>query len=335
MTRIININKIICTLKKFGGSNNKITKNGLFAEVIKKPQLGEGGTEKNFYEKHVNICQKLDILKEEEGNFVLTDFGQDFYNSISPEGSNHKNIVEISKKSKQKLIVKILEKTEFIKNELGECFVDIQIKDDETNFLINRKEKGKIDKNVFDLLRDLGLISYQKGQHQIASKIGHRIPKTRTNFGTEEELYERLENQRENGKKAELRTIEFEKERLRELGVKEQVLDRITRISETNVGAGYDINSFDGPKIGINFDRFIEVKATTLDYPVFYWSENEKEKAKKYGKRYFIYIWINFGKPEQQLIEPIQNPYKQIIEENYEKVKEISTLRVIWDKQIE
>ena len=82
----------------------------------------------------------------------------------------------------------------------------------------------------------------------------------------------------------------------------------------------------------MNFDRFIEVKATTGDYPVFYWSENEKEKAKKYGEKYFIYIWINFGKEEQELIDPIQNPYKQIIEENYEKVKEISTYRVRWDK---
>jgi len=336
MTRIININKIICILKELGDNENRITKNGLLKEVIKKIQIGEGMFPNKFYEKHVMICQKLDILNDDGKNFILTDFGQDLYNLIPPEGSNDKSIEVKSEKIKDKLTSKILKKTEFIKNELGECFVDIQIKDDETNFLINKKEVDKINKNVFELLKDLGLIAYERGQYQITSKIGHKIPKTRTNhIVSEEQLYKRLKDQTENGKKAELKTIEFEKDRLRELGVKEQVLDRITRISETNVGAGYDIDSFEGPTVGINFDRFIEVKATTLDYPVFYWSENEKEKAKKYGEKYFIYIWINFGKPEEKLIKPIQNPYKQIIEENYEKVKEISTLKVIWDKQIE
>ena len=332
MTRIININKIICTLKKFGDSNNKITKNGLFGEVVKKPQIGEGNVDKNFYEKHVKVCHKLEILNEKEGNFILTDFGQDVYNTIAPEGSNHKNIDDKSKKLKQKLILKILEKKEFIKKELAECYTDIQIENGDINFLINKKEIDKINKNVLELLKDVGLISYKKGQHQIASKIGHRIPRTRTVPTSEEQLHDILKNQIENGKKAEIMTIEFEKNRLRKQGVKEQILDRITRISKKNVSAGYDIDSFNGPTVGVNFDRFIEVKATTGDYPVFYWSENEKEKAKKYGEKYFIYIWINFGKEEQELIDPIQNPYKQIIEENYEKVKEISTYRVTWDK---
>ena len=47
MTRIINLNKIICTLKNIGDSDNKITKNGLFGEVIKNQQIGEG------------MCQKM------------------------------------------------------------------------------------------------------------------------------------------------------------------------------------------------------------------------------------------------------------------------------------
>lgn len=333
MTRIININKIICTLKKFGGKDNKITKNGLLAEVIKDPQIGEGMCQQQIYEKHVTVCQKLDLLTEDSKNFILTDFGQSYYNLIPPKGVNHKNIDKKSEEIIQELTVKIFEKTEFIKNELGESLVNIQIKNGETNFLINKKEKDKINKNVLEILKDLQLISYQRGQYQIASKIGHKMPKTQTNPTSEEELYNILKIQREIGKKAEYATIDFEMDRLRKLGVKEQVLGRINRISETDTSAGYDIDSFEGPTVGINFDRFIEVKATTGNYPVFYWSENEKEKAKKYGEKYFIYIWINFGKPEQQLIEPIQNPYRQIVEENYEKVKEISTWRVIWDKK--
>ena len=188
-------------------------------------------------------------------------------------------------------------------------------------------------KNKKELLKDLELISYQEGQYQISSKIGHKIPKTRTNPTSEEELYNILKIQREIGKAAEEATIEFEKNRLGNLGVKEQVLDRINRKSKTDTGAGYDIDSFEGGTVGMSFDRFIEVKATTGNYPVFYWSENEREKAKEYGDKYFIYIWINFGKADQRLVEPIQNPYRQIVEENYEKVKEIVTWKVIWDER--
>ena len=93
----------------------------------------------------------------------------------------------------------------------------------------------------------------------------------------------------------------------------------------------FRLDSFENATVGMNFDRFIEVKATTGNYPVFYWSENEKLKAKEYGDKYFIYIWINFVKREQRLIEPIQNPYHQIVEENYEKVEAIVTWRVTWD----
>ena len=159
------------------------------------------------------------------------------------------------------------------------------------------------------------------------------IPNKRNKAVSEEDLYKILEIQRRIGKEAEEATVEWERKRLRDLGVKESVLDRICRKSKIEVDAGYDIDSFDNAKIGMNFDRFIEVKATTGGNPEFYWSENEIEKAKELGDRYFIYIWVNFGKPEQQLIEPIQNPYRQIIVEKYENVREIVTLQVFWDER--
>ena len=52
MTKIINISKIICLIKKFGRDNNRITKKVLFEEVIKKPFVTEGRCRSVFYEKH-------------------------------------------------------------------------------------------------------------------------------------------------------------------------------------------------------------------------------------------------------------------------------------------
>ena len=340
MTKIINLTKIVCVIKKFSSGENKITQNVLFEEVIKRQFVTEGRCRRIFYEKHCNICKKLDLIKEEGNKFVLTDFGQEYYDSIFPRESDDKIIESINpsesflenyKKLKQKLIQKILDDEEMIKEELGNSLIKIEIKNGETSFFVTKKEGKKINKNFFELLRDLELISYENGGHKISSKIGGKIPKTQTKPTSEEELYDILEIQRKNGKKAEEATIEWERKRLRVLGVKESVLDRINRKSMTSVGAGYDIDSFDNAKIGMDFDRFIEVKATTGSYPEFYWSENERAKAKELGDKYFIYIWINFGKPEQQLTKPIQNPYQKIVLENYKKITEIVTWRVRWD----
>ena len=92
----------------------------------------------------------------------------------------------------------------------------------------------------------------------------------------------------------------------------------------------YDIDSFEGSKIGIKHDRFIEVKGTTSSHPIFYWSENEREVAQKLGERYFIYIWTNVGKVNQKLSSIIKNPYHEIVEKKYKKIEEIITWRINW-----
>ncbi len=104
------------------------------------------------------------------------------------------------------------------------------------------------------------------------------------------------------------------------------------RVSKEKTDAGYDIASFSGEKISLIFDRFIEVKATTGNYPMFYWSENEIEKAKIIGEQYFIYLWINFGKPNQRLLTPIRNPYEKIWKSDLIKKHAITTWRVTWNE---
>ena len=332
MTRIINLNKIICTLKKFG-NNNKITKDGLFAEIIKNPQIGEGRCQIIAYQKHVRIGQDLDLLREENKNYILTEFGQNFYDTIPTKNNNQKFIDAINNELKQKLSEKISETPEFIKTKLGETVIDIQIKNGESKIFINKMHAKNISKNILELMKEVDLISYKCGEYKISSKIGHSIPNKRRRPISENELYKILEIQRKNGEKSEEATIEKERTRLRNLGVKESVLDRINRKSKEDSSAGYDIDSFNNAEIGMDFDRFIEVKSTTGDYPIFYWSENEREKARELGDKYFIYIWINFGKSEQRLIEPIQNPYQQIVEKKHGKVKEIVTWEVAWDER--
>lgn len=97
-----------------------------------------------------------------------------------------------------------------------------------------------------------------------------------------ENLKKQIENNEIAGEKAELFVLSYEKKR-----IGQPLCERIKRISEIDVTAGYDIVSFNS----INSqepDRFIEVKAVSSSG--FYWSKNEYEIAKLKGNMYYLYL---------------------------------------------
>lgn len=109
-----------------------------------------------------------------------------------------------------------------------------------------------------------------------------KLCKTNRQKLTLEQLKKKIENNNIIGEKAELFVLDYEKKRL---GV--TLGNRINRISEIDVTAGYDIVSFNSP-LSKEPDRFIEVKAMSAEG--FYWSVNEYETAKLLGEKYFIYL---------------------------------------------
>lgn len=122
-----------------------------------------------------------------------------------------------------------------------------------------------------------------------------------------EQLKEQLEKNSLAGERAELFVVEYERKRLGEpLG------DRVKRISEIDVTAGYDIVSFESERSTIP-DRFIEVKA--ISDSGFYWSKNECAIAQLKADTYFLYL-VDLSKVAQQDYVPqiIRNPAKAIIE---------------------
>jgi len=328
MTNLVNFAKIICSVRNYG--ENRIPQS-IFYEVIVENQIYE----ENFsglydYKKHVEICKSLDLIKEDNGNLVLTDDGKEYYNSIFTETNGEKIIDVITDELKNKIIRKIIEKKEFLENEFDKSTVNIETKNGEPYFMMLTSTKKKMNQNVIELLKELGLLSYQKEKYEISSKISDKVKKTNRKPMSEKELHELLTQQQKTGREAEDATIDSERKRLRDMGVEEVILKRISRRSEKNVSAGYDIDSFEGSKIGIKHDRFIEVKGTTSSHPIFYWSENEREVAQKLGERYFIYIWTNVGKVNQKLSSIIKNPYHEIVEKKYKKIEEIITWRINW-----
>lgn len=95
-----------------------------------------------------------------------------------------------------------------------------------------------------------------------------------------EQLKKQFERNELAGEKAELFVLEYEKRRL---GL--PLCEKVRRISEIDVTAGYDIVSFDSPQ-SREPDRFIEVKAVSS--AGFYWSKNEYEIAKLKGDMYYL-----------------------------------------------
>ena len=136
---------------------------------------------------------------------------------------------------------------------------------------------------------------------------------------TLEEMKDRQRVQEQQGKEAEEFVLSFEQSRLRH----HINIDNVKIISEDNVSAGYDIQSYqDGQAIIIN--RFIEVKSFSGNES-FYWSKNEIDISKKKENQYCLYL-VDRDKMKKKGYKPIiiQNPYNNILLNEEE-----------WDKRVE
>jgi len=145
----------------------------------------------------------------------------------------------------------------------------------------------------------------------IAKTVENQKPQSQS------ELDEKLLKQKLIGQYAEEVVLNYERQRLVDLGCIEQA-KRVNQISIDDTKRGYDIESFNGIESDNIFpDRFIEVKGTTGKEFSFFWSENEIEKAKDLQNEYWIYSVIEIDlnvESEKYTIEPemIPDPYSRI-----------------------
>ncbi len=117
---------------------------------------------------------------------------------------------------------------------------------------------------------------------------------------TLEELENKLILQKKLGLEAEEYVLQYEKEKLEYVGINKEPI----QISFIDVSAGFDILSYD--KFGEN--KYIEVKSCDTKYN-FYFSVNEVETAKKYGNKYWLYLYNRVN----HTIKEICNPYQEIV----------------------
>ncbi len=137
------------------------------------------------------------------------------------------------------------------------------------------------------LLQQIGAFLYQDGMFELNQDFEWAFGEIITASAglSEESLWTRLEAQRQRALEVEKRVLQEERRRLTQAG-REDLAEAVFRISEINVAAGYDIESFefDGSR------RCIEVKSSTGRHIRFQWAMNERKQAEILGARYWIYF---------------------------------------------
>ena len=123
-----------------------------------------------------------------------------------------------------------------------------------------------------------------------------------------------LEKRQQVGEAAERYAVEWEKARLKAIG-SASLEPYVVRVSEQDIGLGYDILSVEGGEQG-DEERFIEVKGTGSNSVAFHLSQNELETGRTLGNRYWLYfIPRASGLPD---VRPspylFQNPFREPVE---------------------
>ena len=123
------------------------------------------------------------------------------------------------------------------------------------------------------------------------------------------DLQETQEKKVELGRHAEEFVLSYE----RLLRANHACPENIRIVSEIDVGAGYDIQSYQ-TDVSVILDKFIEVKSYS-GQPNFYWSKNEIEIAQREQDNYFLYL-VNRDEMNNENYKPmmIQNPYKNVFQ---------------------
>ena len=139
---------------------------------------------------------------------------------------------------------------------------------------------------------------------------GKSVPHTNPHSGKPSPDYEKeAKKYKKLGDRGEYVVIQAETQRLmKELSITEAKAKKLIKwVSRESDAFGYDIMSVNKDKT----PRYIEVKATQrkVGDMDFYYTENEYETAKKYGKDYYIYVVYEILTPHPK-VWVIKNPFE-------------------------
>ena len=293
LSRILRLVKLY---QRESNSSRNYVKKSYDSEPIKQLKLP------NYYEIE-NFCLKLNLIIKNSDEIKLTKFGIQILELFERDISlANKKIIEqcFETQDIKKNIQNALEKFYFSNGKKWFPKWDVVNLFEDAQILPILYQTGFLQKN------DLSVIVNPEFEKLISLKSKKKI--------TLEQLEKNLEHQKKIGSIAEEFVLNFEINRLKNLGFEEES-NKIRQISIDFSNAGYDIESFNGKtKDGVP-DRFIEVKGTTKKEFSFYWSINEINTAKELSSNYWIYHVSEIdvqNKTSSNDPKMINNPYENI-----------------------
>jgi len=293
LSRVLRLVKLY---QRESNSSRNYVKKSYDSEPIKQLKLPN-------YDEIETFCLKLNLIIKNDAEMKLTKFGIELFELFENDLSlANKKIVEqcFEIQDIKKNIQNALEKFHYSNGKKWFPKWDVVNLFEDTQILPILYQTGFLQKN------DLSVIVNPEFKKLISLKYKKKIPL--------EQLEKNLEHQKKIGDIAEKFVLNFEKNRLKNLGFEEES-NKIRQISIDFSNAGYDIESFNGKtKDGVP-DRFIEVKGTTKKEFSFYWSINEINTAKELSSNYWIYHVSEIdvqNKTSSNDPKMINNPYENI-----------------------
>ena len=293
LSRILRLVKLY---QRESNSSRNYVKKSYDSEPIKQLKLPN-------YDEIETFCLKLNLIIKNDAEMKLTKFGIELFELFENDLSlANKKIVEqcFEIQDIKKNIENALEKFHYSNGKKWFPKWDVVNLFEDTQILPILYQTGFLQKN------DLSVIVNPEFKKLISLKYKKKIPL--------EQLEKNLEHQKKIGDIAEKFVLNFEKNRLKNLGFEEES-NKIRQISIDFSNAGYDIESFNGKTRDGVPDRFIEVKGTTKKEFSFYWSINEINTAKELSSNYWIYHVSEIdvqNKTSSNDPKMINNPYENI-----------------------
>ena len=293
LSRVLRLVKLY---QRESNSSRNYVKKSYDSEPIKQLKLPN-------YDEIETFCLKLNLIIKNDAEMKLTKFGIELFELFENDLSlANKKILEqcFEIQDIKKNIQNALEKFHYSNGKKWFPKWDVVNLFEDTQILPILYQTGFLQKN------DLSVIVNPEFKKLISLKYKKKIPL--------EQLEKNLERQKKIGDIAEKFVLNFEKNRLKNLGFEEES-NKIRQISIDFSNAGYDIESFNGKTRDGVTDRFIEVKGTTKKELDFHWSINEINIAKNLGSHYWIYHVSEIDVQNKISVnEPkmINNPYDNI-----------------------
>ena len=297
---LFRILRLVKLYQRESNSSRNYVKKSYDSEPIKQLKLPN-------YDEIETFCLKLNLIIKNDAEIKLTKFGIELFELFENDLSlANKKIVEqcFEIQDIKKNIENALEKFHY--NNGKKWFP----KWDVVNLFENVQILPILYQTGFLKTNDLSVIVNPEFDKLISKKIKKKI--------TLNQLEKNLEHQKKIGDIAEELVLNFEKNRLKNLGFEDES-NKTRRISIDFANAGYDIESFNGKTNDGLPDRFIEVKGTTKKELDFHWSINEINIAKNLGSHYWIYHVSEIDIQNKISVnEPkmINNPYDNIFSNN-------------------